>query len=88
MTVKFNRRSLLAPMLFAAFVSAGFWRSRGFKNWKAVAEQWPCSKLEKLGVDIVRALGPVVVGRKSYEERLITDPELVRVVGNRCSGQR
>ena len=87
--MKLNRWSLLAPTLFAAFVSAGFWHSgRGFKNWKAVAEKWPCSKLEKLAEDVVRAVGPIDVGGKSYDAHLITDSELVRVVDNRCSGER
>jgi hypothetical protein len=80
---------LTTPTLFAAFVSAGFWHnSRGFKNWKAAAEKWACSKLEKLAEDVVRAVGPIDVGGKSYDAHLITDPELVRAVDNRCSGER
>ena len=85
------KQQVLCGYLIAAAISAGWTHGSApvpnYANWKQVAEDIPCNKVEKDGGD-VRVIGPFVVDGKTFEQHVIKDEKLVKEIDRRCSLKR
>jgi hypothetical protein len=84
-----NQLVVLGLVLLAASGQACQARVRGitaipsYANWTQAAENVPCDKVEKVGHE-VKVIGPLIVDGKSYEQHVIKDENLIKIVDERC----
>lgn len=77
---------MFAALLAASPAAAGFLHGSAmpsYPDWAQVARNWPCDKIQKEGKD-VKIIGPLIVAGKRYEQHVIKDEKLIKIVDERC----
>jgi hypothetical protein len=82
-----NKRFVLSVAgIFVATVAAGWihgWGTLRYESWTAFAENVPCDMVETVGRD-VNVTGTLIVDREPYEQDIISDEKLIKIIDDRC----